>query len=393
MVFTAENPAGPWSDPMALDIKGIDPDLAWDDDGTCLVTFSGLDLGPPLRHAGIQQVRIDLDSGRVLEEPRSLWSGTGMMFPEAPHLYRIGEWWYLMIAEGGTGRGHSVSIARAERPEGPFTGCPDNPILHAGQTSRLVQNTGHGDLVVAPDGSWKMVLLGMRTFGGTRTFSPLGRESFITDVRWVDGWPIVDPVVLPDDIPEPLFVDDFDDQKLGSEWIGVRRFPGDVSQISNSMLRIAGEGRTMHHSVPTFVGRRQRRLDAHIAAKVVERNGVGGLTLRYDEDHHYDIEIDGEEVVARAQLASIADERRMPLPRGDVTLFAEMGTPDGEFMTSADVITLGAESAKGRQEVASFHGRYLSAETAVSFTGRVAGMYCVSGELGFDWYREGGAGD
>src|SRR5207247_10829521 len=40
------------------------------------------------------------DALPILEPPRSLWSGTGLKFPEAPHLYRRGDYWYLLIAEG-----------------------------------------------------------------------------------------------------------------------------------------------------------------------------------------------------------------------------------------------------------------------------------------------------
>lgn len=40
-----------------------------------------------------------------------------MKFPESPHLYRIGDDWYLLIAEGGTERGHAVSIARGPSPQ------------------------------------------------------------------------------------------------------------------------------------------------------------------------------------------------------------------------------------------------------------------------------------
>ena len=32
---TAEDPAGPWSDPVVVDMPGIDPDLAWGDEGRC----------------------------------------------------------------------------------------------------------------------------------------------------------------------------------------------------------------------------------------------------------------------------------------------------------------------------------------------------------------------
>ena len=192
VVFTATDPAGPWSDGTTIDgVGGIDPDLAWDDDGNAYVTYSGLvtfgeDLG---KHLGIQQVRVDLEAGKALEEPRSLWSGTGLKFPEAPHVYRRGDHWYLMIAEGGTERGHGVSIARGPSIEGPFESHPGNPVLSARSTSRPIQNTGHADLVETPDGGSALIMLGMRPLGATQAFSPLGRETFITDVAWADGWP------------------------------------------------------------------------------------------------------------------------------------------------------------------------------------------------------------
>ena len=74
----------------AESVNGIDPDLAWDDDGTAYITYSGLIMsGAQIgAHLGVQQVKVDLDRHIALEEPRSLWSGTGGMFPEAPHLYR-----------------------------------------------------------------------------------------------------------------------------------------------------------------------------------------------------------------------------------------------------------------------------------------------------------------
>ena len=126
--------------------------------------------------------------GKALEAPRSLWSGTGLKFPEAPHLYHRGDSWYLVIAEGGTERGHGVSVARGPSPEGPFEGHPANQVLSARSTSRPIQNTGHADLVATPDGGTALVLLGVRPLGLTQSFSPLGRETFITPVSWAGGW-------------------------------------------------------------------------------------------------------------------------------------------------------------------------------------------------------------
>lgn len=416
-IYTASDPAGPWSDGTAIaGLRGIDPDLAWDDDGTCYVTFSGLALSGPDagRHLGIQQVRVDAGTGEMLEEPRSLWSGTGGMFPEAPHLHRIGGWWYLTIAEGGTERGHAVTIARAERPDGPFEGCPHNPILTARGTDRPIQNTGHGDLVLAPDGSWSMVLLGMRTRGLTRAFSALGRETFGTHVAWVDGWPIVDPVELTDGRGAARFGDDFRGDALGPEWIGVRRQPATVGRVAGGALHLTGEGRTMSHPCPTFVGRRQRILDARISTVISAGEGegegpgggaVGGLAVRYDEANHYEIEytaVDGRaRVTARACLPTIDREIEVEVPAGDVELvlemhpvptdFPELGRDPGALtaMASCDTIHLVAIDAGGvRHDLAAIDGRYLSAESACSFTGRVAGLYATSGQVSFRHYRE-----
>jgi beta-xylosidase len=101
---TADDPAGPWSEPVMVGVAGIDPDLAWDADGTCWLHFS--------RAVDIARCRIDDTTGAVLDGPEPTWSGTGLQYPEAPHLYERDGTWYLMIAEGGTHEGHAVSIAR-----------------------------------------------------------------------------------------------------------------------------------------------------------------------------------------------------------------------------------------------------------------------------------------
>ena len=394
MVFTAENPAGPWSDGTIIDINGIDPDLAWDADGNCYMTFSGLLLtGPEFgKHLGIQQARIDIATGARLEEPRNLWSGTGLMFPEAPHLYQIGDYWYLVIAEGGTERGHSVSIARSDSPEGPFENNPANPVLSARSTTRPVQNTGHGDLVQTVDGEWVLVMLGMRTRGMTRGFSSLGRETFASNVTWQDGWPIVEPVELNDYGTVPTFQDDFSAPTFGGDWIGARRFPAEVAELENGTAIIAGEGRSMDHAEPNFLGRRQRRLDS-LTVLDVTVDGVAGLTVRYDENAHYDIEFDGKELTARARLARLNHEVKLTAPNGSsrIRLFIEMAPPaegweDGQ---TSDIIHVGfIDSDETKHQVAEFDGRYLSAEVTTSFTGRVVGAYCVTGSATLHNYSE-----
>jgi beta-xylosidase len=394
VVFTAADPAGPWSDGITIDgVEGIDPDLAWGDDDTAYVTFSGLHTRGEQagQHLGIQQVRVDLAAGKALEEPRSLWSGTGLKFPEAPHLYRRGGFWYLMIAEGGTERGHAVSVARGPSPEGPFHGHPGNPVLSARSTSRSVQNTGHADLVAAPDGRDALVLLGMRPLGLTQSFSPLGRETFSTPVSWAGGWPQPEPVLLaPREAAEEEVFDFAGSAALEDPgWLAVRTTPASVASIAGGRLSITGRS-GLDDPHPQFVGRRQRHLTATVSATVNASGGAGGLAARYDEQHWFCLEARGAVVTARAKVAGLAQTWQATVPAGEVELRIDMTPPQAGFNSAAlggDRIRLLAAGI----QVAELDGRYWTAETCASFTGRVIGIYASEGTVGFADFRYHGS--
>jgi len=395
LMFTATDPAGPWSDGIVTNISGIDPDIFWDEDGTCYATFSGLQLtGKEFgKHLGIQQAKLDTTTGQLLEEPRSIWSGVGGMFPEAPHIYKIGEYYYLFIAEGGTERGHGESVARSKSVAGPFESGPNNPFLSARSTIRPVQNTGHGDLVQLKDGTWAMVLLGMRTRGQTRSFSSLGRETFVSRITWENDWPVAEPVHLNDVLPEPEFVDDFTANQLNHEWVGIRRLPSSVSKVESDGLHIKGENASMSELRPAFVGKRLRRHIGIVKADI-SVTGVGGISIRYDEVSHYDIEIANGKLIARSSLSRVVHEVEAKnfYAETNSTLYMEFVNTKAIFSIdgqSCDFIRLGFINKNGdKEQVAEFDGRFLAAEVACSFTGRVIGTYCTSGELVLHKYSE-----
>ncbi|WP_029068164.1 glycoside hydrolase family 43 protein [Jonesia quinghaiensis] len=396
LIFTAGHPSGPWSAGTPVPgVNGIDPDLAWDSDGTCYMTYSALRLtGDGVgSHDGIEQVRINPTTGETLCDPYPVWSGTGLMFPEAPHLYQHEGWWYLLIAEGGTERGHSVSISRGTSPAGPFEGAPTNPILSARSTARPVQNTGHGDLVLGPDGQWLFYLLGMRTHGGTRSFSPRGRETFVTTARWVDGWLEVDPVELTD--PQSgAFSDDFMSPTFPLQWLGLRALPADLAHRSAGHLTLRGDGAGMSDAHATFVGIRLMHLDTHTSVEVDTSAGIGGLSMRYDEAHHYSVEARGNQVIARACVATLSQEWSIERPAGTtrVWMTTRAVTP-GFAAMSCDEVILGVDGPHGPIELAVVDGRFLSAESTCSFTGRVIGVYCESGEVSFQNFSYTGSGN
>jgi hypothetical protein len=333
---------------------------------------------------------MDLETGRALEEPRSLWSGTGLMFPEAPHLYEIDGTWYLLIAEGGTERGHSVSIARGARPDGPFEGCPANPVLSARSTDRPVQNTGHADLVRTPDGGWALFLLGMRPGGLTRAFSPMGRETFSTSLVWVDGWPVVQPVQLTPPTGPVEHRDDFTGAQLGPEWLSIRTPAADWSSLTErpGHLVVHADGSTTDDPRPRFVGRRQQHRSAVFSVRVDAAGGVGGLSLRIDERHHYDIEVGAGIARARARVGGLCQTWEQPIPAGTGPVTVRIQTEPvvgmGLDALGPDVVHLSVDASTGPVELAALDGRYVSAETAASFTGRVVGMYAAEGSVVFD---------
>ena len=194
----AQDPAGPWSEPVWIEGPWFDPDLFFDDDGR--VYFSRMNMGQ-----GIYQREIDLETGALLGPERIIWPGFEDRFCEAPHIYKINGLYYLLVAEGGTHRTHMIVAARSTSPTGPYEGCPHNPLLtHRCALGNPIEHTGHGDLVQAPDGSWWVVFLAVRTYQGR---FHLGRETFLAPVTWTeDGWPVINegqPIALEMDAPLP----------------------------------------------------------------------------------------------------------------------------------------------------------------------------------------------
>jgi beta-xylosidase len=288
-----------------------------------------------------------------------------------------------------------VSIARGPSPEGPFEAHPANPVLSARSTSRPIQNTGHADLVETPDGGSALVLLGMRPLGMTQSFSPLGRETFITPVSWTDGWPKPEPVELAPRGGVDEIVFDFTDPSALDDpgWLAVRTTPASIASLTGGRLSITG-GRGLSDPHPRFLGRRQLHLTASVSTTVDASAGAGGLAARYDEDNYISLEARTEGaatlVTARAQLAGLGESWQATLPTGDIELRIEMAPAEPGFTPVAmggDRIRLFA----GDTLVTELDGRYWTAETTASFTGRVIGLYAEEGTVTFADFRYRGS--
>ena len=263
--FTATDAAGPWSDgdwSSSMGVDGIDPDLAWDADGTVYMTYSGLGREPgaaehrqaPRHPAGEGRPR---DRHARSRSRARIWSGIGGQFPEAPHLYRIGDWWYLDDRRGRhrarPQHEHRAGLEPrgAVRERAAATRCS-----RLARTDRPIQNTGHGDLVIGPDGEWLLVLLGVRPRSMTRAFSALGRETFVTTVTGATTAGRRSSRCSSTRARAPWrSASDFDAAGLGPEWLAVRRTPASVADLGARPGSVVAAGRRLdarrpHPGVP-----------------------------------------------------------------------------------------------------------------------------------------------
>ncbi|TAP41983.1 glycoside hydrolase family 43 protein [Arthrobacter sp. S39] len=389
LLLTAENPAGPWSDPVQIPgTLGIDPDLAWDADGNCYLTWVG--FGPADNASGIVQARLDPQAGKLLEPPRKVWQGTGLAFPEGPHLYRVGDWWYLLLAEGGTERGHAVSVSRSTTPEGPFEPHPQNPIFSHRSTAAVAQNTGHADLVQAASGEWAAVYLGVRPRGSVPGYHVLGRETFLAGIRWDQGWPAFEEDHYQVPRVDTAFTDDFRSGELHLRWIAPGEDPASFTSLEAEGLLISGSG---NGDLAPLLATRVRDEAWTASATVRPRGGATArFELRVDASHRYGVETDGRTVRAVARIGPLQQELGSAAcghvdggasAECQVQLVIVSGAAPNAGLPGKnygpDEVSLGFQQDGQLTVLATLDGRYLSTEVAGGFTGRVMGLSVRNG--------------
>ena len=372
VIVSTDDPANGWSDPVFVpEAVGIDPDLCWEDDGTCYLTWNALNFADGGR--GIRQARIDLQSGRLLEPDYAVWQGTGMVAPEGPHLYRIGDYWYLILAEGGTERGHSVTVARSSSPAGPFEPCPWNPVLTHRSIGHPVQNVGHADLVETPDGRWAAVYLGVRPNGSTPGFHVLGRETFLAGIDWVDGWPVFDENRYAGVEVDTSFAEDFSGAALAPVWVSPGGDPAGLvtPQPDGGAVLHSGDG-----TDSALLCLRVRDLQWMAEARFLDS---GRFRIRIDDRHWYGLEWRAGTLTATVRIGdTTSDVARIAVGSTAISLIIASVPAESPAVPfghgGPDDIVLSYRDETGVHTVTRLDGRYLSTEVAGGFTGRMLAL-------------------
>ncbi len=412
---TATDPSGPWSDPNWLeDAPGIDPSLLFDDDGKVYYTGNRKPPEGPKykKHNEIWLQELDLKKKQLVGDKYSLWDGAlkNAHAQEAPHLYKINGWYYLIIAEGGTGHTHAVTIARSKKVTGPYEMTETNPILthrHLGNDHPIV-NVGHADIVETSAGDWWMVCLASIPYGGY--YRNLGRESFLVPFTWEDGWPVVNPgkgmieeeMAFPNlkehKWPEKPYMDPFESKKLDDQWNFLRTPRGDFWSLSERpgylRLKLKKES-LLEEENPSFVARRQQH-KSFIAVTKMEfkaqtNNESAGLVLL--QNHNYQFRMEYRKNDAGNFLCLVRREDGKDETKGKVATDVDTLYLKVEAIGQSYTFSYATTYNEWEILAENIDGTILSTDVAGGFIGAYLGLYAsANGEKSknyadFDWFE------
>jgi xylan 1,4-beta-xylosidase len=339
---TAPEISGPWSEPIELNSVGFDPSLFHDDDGRKWLVNMIWDFRKGrARFAGIVIQEYDCKLRKLIGAQKKILEKNGALL-EGPNIYKRDGWYYLMLAEGGTGWNHGISMARAKHIFGRYE-MDTQPLLASRDDEKLpLQRAGHGELVETQSGEWLLAHLAsrpLRTGAGKNPASPdkstpaeihagdrciLGRETCLQKAEWTsDGWlrlanggtkpqlELSAPKNLPGKkwraIPER---DHFDSPELGVNWSSLR-VPVDASWLSlkerPGWLRL--RGRDSLHSLfdQSLIARRAQHFQftAETRLEFSPENFMqsAGLICYYDTRTHFYLRVTHDE--ARGKILGI----------------------------------------------------------------------------------------
>lgn len=380
---------GQWSEPIEVDQDGIDPSLYFEDGHAYFIT-NGYDEKSGKN--GIIQCEIDINTGERLSDSVCIWHGTGGRYLESPHMYKIGGYYYIMVAEGGTEYGHMITYARGKNIWGPFENFPDNPVLtNRNKAPYIIQAIGHGDLIQNTDGNWYMISLGFRQIDEWKPFHHLGREVYMTPVSFgSDGWfraghdgTTDETYEIPGDftqIRKNIYT--FENTDWNLDWCYLRKMNPAHYQLFEDHIILQGTDISLYDvDSPTFIGMRQIDFDMQTKVCVSLKQSdtksnltsMAGITVYMCETEHYDIAVQKEEddyyAVLYLNIGSIRHlEKKVKLQTENATLLIESDRLTYRFSVQEGIAVTPLGQA---------YTKYLSSEVCEGFTGTMLGLFAV----------------
>lgn len=410
-IVTAEDPAGPWSDPVWLpEVGGIDPSLFFDEDGKVYLMNNDAPVGEP-RYEGHRAIwirEVDPETLQSVSEPIVLIDGgvrpeENPIWIEGPHIYHVGDYYYLSSAEGGTAINHSQVVMRAPSVFGPYTPYEGNPVLTQrhlpADREHPITSVGHADFVQDSEGNWWATFLGVRPYEGD--YYNTGRETFLMPVEWKDGWPVITegneevtyvtsrPPMRGEEATPPMagnfMVREEFDGPLDPHWLFVRVPQRKWWHIEEGGLVIEPKTESLgDRGQPSLIVRRQQHLDVTAETGLrfdPEAGTEAGLVAMQSDEYYFTLGLGADEngqPVIRLRRRSgpevppegeVMAETPVSLDADEVVRFRVMA--DGPVYRYSYAIGDGEFTSIGGEQ----DGKLLSTRQAGGFVGATIGMY------------------
>ena len=406
----APTPLGPWSKRVRLHCGGFDASMFHDDDGSKWIVGMRWDSRVERNHFnGIYLQRYDEASQTLIGKAKLIFSGTDIGKTEAPHIYHIGQWYYLLTAEGGTEANHTSTVCRSRWLDHGYEPDPNGSLLTARDAPDCpIQCAGHGCLAQAADGEWFLFHLGARKslFGG---WSVLGRETFVQNIVWRDGWPrLKNGGHWPDTMfetgytsalaPEnkPLDIS-FDCEKLPLNMSSLR-IPADLSlNAHKGWLRLYGHESMISTHEQTMIGTQMDRVPCTFETTVdcdpVHFQQAAGLSLWYYTGNFYALLITWDDALGRCLRIVARDRWKMRLlapviklgSEGTVGLRISADGSNVSFSYSVNNVWKKADTDDAPISILSDEYALLCGEQG--FTG-CFGVLCCQDQTGERWHAD-----
>lgn len=333
MVVWADSPEGPWSKPVDLGIRGIDPEHVVDAEGNRYLLLSAGDLHP-----------LSTDGTRLTGDPVIIYNGWEIpeewdiesFSLEGINIRKIGEWYYLLAAEGGTSgppTGHMVVQARARDIKGPWENAPSNPLLRTASPAEHWWSQGHGSIVDTPDGKLYMVYHAYE-----KDFLTLGRQCLIRPVEvGDDGWlRLAEESGLEEPVrSDTLGIADF-------VWQTYKESLEPRFTITPDSIVITCKGASPREGSPLLARAGDHSYELEATVRLDDPDATAALVAYYDNTSHFGLGI-GQGSLLRYRRGAVSRQE----PKVEIPVGADGSTTVKLRLRSTDNIVTGDYSTDG----------------------------------------------
>lgn len=417
-LVTSETIDGEWSEPVFLNSSGFDPSLFHDEDGKKYITNMVWDhRSGNHRFYGISLQEYDHEQMRLINKHEIIFKGTDLGLTEAPHIYSVNGYYYLVTAEGGTSYAHAVTVARSRNINGPYEVHPSNPILSSWLNPEAVlQKAGHCSFVETQLGEWYLVHLASRPthrkskkLTEERGFCSLGRESAIQKMYWENDWPYVVGGSVPsmevdrptlEDSTEPMPIqnnssfDDFEKKTLSNYFQTLRiPFNEEIGSLEENPGHLRLYGRESLHSkfTQSHVARRWQSMNFEASTKVNFEPDTfqqeAGLVCYYNTRNWVSIHVTRDEEAGKILNIMTSDNYATSMPIREskiklkenepIVLKCKIFDDSIKFSYSYDDQSWNSiDFSFPTYKLSDDYGNFGSLAHA-AFTGAFVGMYCI----------------